>query len=69
MATLVIAEQGDTVDAICWRHYRQTGGVTEQVLQINQNLAALGPVLPMGTPITLPNIPVQATKNTIKLWD
>jgi len=69
MATRVTAEQGDTVDAICWRHYRQTGGVTEQVLESNRHLAAYGPVLPMGTPIILPEIPAQATKTTIKLWD
>ena len=31
MAT-VIANQGDTVDAICWRYYGRTAGVTEAVL-------------------------------------
>ncbi|MGF7445021.1 tail protein X, partial [Klebsiella michiganensis] len=29
----VRAYQGDTVDALCWRHYARTQGVTEQVLQ------------------------------------
>ena len=29
----VRAYQGDTVDALCWRHYGRTQGVTEQVLQ------------------------------------
>ncbi|MGM7571152.1 tail protein X, partial [Klebsiella pneumoniae] len=26
----VRAYQGDTVDALCWRHYGRTQGVTEQ---------------------------------------
>ncbi|TLX52838.1 phage tail protein, partial [Stutzerimonas nosocomialis] len=29
------AQQGDTVDAICWRHYGRTAGVVEQVLDAN----------------------------------
>lgn len=69
MATRVIAQQSDTVDTLCWRHYQRTAGVTEQVLESNRHLADLGPVLPMGTKITLPDIPAQSTKNTIKLWD
>ncbi|MEA3581460.1 tail protein X [Klebsiella pneumoniae] len=35
----VRAYQGDTVDALCWRHYGRTQGVTEQVLQANPGLA------------------------------
>ncbi|HHX4412865.1 TPA: tail protein X, partial [Pseudomonas aeruginosa] len=30
MAT-VIANQSDTVEALCWRHYGRTAGVTEAV--------------------------------------
>ncbi|EJK20359.1 phage Tail Protein X [Klebsiella pneumoniae subsp. pneumoniae KPNIH19] len=39
----VRAYQGDTVDALCWRHYGRTQGVTEQVLQANPGLAEHGP--------------------------
>lgn len=40
--------QGDTVDAICWRFYGRTTGMTEAVLLANPNLAERGAVLPAG---------------------
>lgn len=67
---VVKSVQGDTVDLICWRYYGRTAGVLEQVLGSNRGLAALGPVLPMGTMITLPDQPVQAgSKQIVQLWD
>ena len=67
---IVIAQQGDTVDAICWRHHRQTAGITEQVLELNPGLSSIGPILPEGYQITLPdNAPAPATKPLIQLWD
>lgn len=39
----VRAHQYDTVDALCWRHYGRTQGVTEQVLKANPGLAECGP--------------------------
>lgn len=62
--------QGDTVDLICWRYFGRTAGVVEQVLDLNRGLAGLGPVLPIGTLITLPQQPAQAgTKRIVQLWD
>ncbi|HBV9951853.1 phage tail protein, partial [Klebsiella pneumoniae] len=52
----VRAYQGDTVDALCWRHYGRTQGVTEQVLQANPGLAEHGPFLPHGLQVELPDI-------------
>ena len=46
--------QGDTVDAVVWRHYGRTAGLVERVLDANPGLADLGPVLPGGTLINLP---------------
>lgn len=67
---IVIAQQGDTVDAICWRHYRQTAGITEQVLELNPGLSSIGPILPEGYQITLPDqTPAPAAKQLIQLWD
>lgn len=69
MAT-VIASQGDTVDAICWRYYGRTAGVTELVLEANPGLADLGPILPHGTQITLPDAAPQAEqRQVLNLWD
>jgi phage tail protein X len=50
---LAIAQQGDTVDLVAWREYRDTA-MTEPLLEANPGLAALGPVLPQGTSIRLP---------------
>ncbi|QGZ31499.1 tail protein X [Stutzerimonas stutzeri] len=64
------AVQGDTVDAICWRHYGRTAGVVEQVLEANPGLADLGPVIPNGTLIALPDAAVQAEqRQLVNLWD
>lgn len=70
MAT-VIADQGETLSAICWRNYGTTaGGIVEQVLEANPGLAGLGPLLPMGTLITLPELtPTTNTEDLILLWD
>ncbi|WP_322082127.1 tail protein X [Burkholderia sp. BCC1972] len=46
--------QGDSVDALCWRHYGRTDGTVETVLEANTGLASLGVVLPAGTPVQLP---------------
>ncbi|MCI0152144.1 tail protein X [Paraburkholderia sediminicola] len=50
----VIAQQGDTVDALCWRHYGRTDGTVEAVLEANAGLADYGVVLPLGTVVYLP---------------
>lgn len=69
MATTVHAVQGDTIDMLCWRHYGRTAGVVEQVLATNPGLAKLGPILPHGTAVTLPDIPTQTQRTTVQLWD
>jgi phage tail protein X len=70
MATQVRAMQGDTVDIICWRHYGRTGRVTEAVYEANPGLCELGPVLPHGHLITLPDIATsEPVDNTVHLWD
>lgn len=69
MASTVHASQGDTLDAICWRHYGRTAGVVEQVLDANPGLASLGPILPHGTAVQLPDITTQQQRQTVQLWD
>ncbi|HHO0771787.1 TPA: tail protein X [Aeromonas hydrophila] len=61
--------QGDTLDLILFRHYGYTGGITEQVLNLNPGLAALGPILPTGTLINMPAAPTQAEQPLIQLWE
>ena len=59
--------EGDMIDDICHRHYGDEGMV-EQVYEANPRLAALGPVLPKGITIVLPEIETAAPRSTIRLW-
>lgn len=67
----VYAQQGDTVDALCYRHLGSTAGMVEQTYQLNPGLADLGPILPLGTALTLPEVADDAAPadTTIQLWD
>lgn len=65
----VRANQGDTVDALCWRYYGRTAGVTEQVLEANPGLANHGPALPLGLVVELPDQPTQPVMRRLQLWD
>jgi phage tail protein X len=65
----VRARQGDTVDAICWRHYGRTAGVTEAVYLANPGLAELGPILPHGHLVQLPAVAPQPERRMVQLWD
>ncbi|EPC02409.1 tail protein X [Litchfieldella anticariensis FP35 = DSM 16096] len=70
MPRTVYAHQRDTLDAICHRVFGQTAGITEQVLELNPGIAELGPVLPQGTPVRLPDITQQPQRTkTVQLWD
>lgn len=65
----VRAHQGDSVDSLCWRHLGSSAPV-ESVLEANPGLAALGPILPEGTLVTLPaSAPATFLRATINLWD
>jgi phage tail protein X len=67
----VITHQGDTVDALCFRHLGRTQGVVEIVLEQNPGLADYGPVLPHGLQVDLPDTTTQPTNTPtlLRLWD
>ncbi len=65
----VRAQQYDTVDALCWRHYGRTQGLSELVLQANPGLAEYGPTLPHGLEVELTDVAPAATAQTVQLWD
>lgn len=65
----VMAHQNDTVDALCWRYYGRTAGVTERVLAANPGLAEFGAVLPHGYPVEMPDLPAAVTAQRLQLWD
>lgn len=66
----VTSHQGDSVDSICYRHLGNSDAV-ETVLDTNPGIAALGPILPMGTVVTLPDSAGSTAKqqDIIQLWD
>jgi phage tail protein X len=65
---VVIARQGETVDQIAARCYDGDTAMTALILAANHGLAAFGPTLPHGTPVSLPPRQVSA-KKLISLWD
>lgn len=67
---VVTAPGREPLDALCWRALGRTAGVVEQALDLNPGLAALGRLIPAGTPVTLPEPAALAPpiRETIKLW-
>lgn len=65
------AIEGDTLDALVWRTRGLGPADLPAVLASNPGIAALGPILPKGTAVTLPATPAPATavRDTINLWD
>lgn len=70
---IAVAQQGETLDAICWRVLGRTEGVTEQAYDLNPHLAELGPNLPGGTRVILMELTTITStppkRATVKLWD
>lgn len=65
------ALQGETLDALCWRVLGQTGGIVEQALDLNRDLAEQGALLTEGQLIILPIVtaPVTPARQIVQLWD
>ncbi|VVT07451.1 tail protein X [Erythrobacter sp. EC-HK427] len=70
---IATAQQGETIDAICWRVLGRTAGVTERALASNPGLGDLGAQLPGGTQVDLTEAAAEAQqaarRQTVKLWD
>lgn len=65
---VVIAAQGDSVDLIAYRRYG-AHGMEQAILDANPGLAALGPILPLGTRIVLPVEDVKDRSQSGRLWN
>ncbi|WP_193391515.1 tail protein X [Erythrobacter sp. SG61-1L] len=65
----ITSKAGEMLDQIVWRHRGRTAALVEQALELNPGLADLGPVLPAGIAITLPEAAsAQPVRETVKLW-
>jgi len=69
MTARYFTKAGDMVDAICWRYYGKQADAVEKVLEANPALADLGPILPAGRIIVLPDVVVAAEPEQVRLWD
>jgi P2-like prophage tail protein X len=70
MSRTYVARDGDMIDAVAASYYGDTAPETlRRVLDANPGLAAIGPRLPAGTRIELPDIPKPATVTEgVRLW-
>ena len=64
------ARAGDTIDALAWRERGLGPADLPAILAANPGLARLGPTLPTGTPVTLPDIarPAATVRELVQLW-
>lgn len=70
MADVVETREVDmTVDKLCWRYYGAETKTTEMVLAANPGLADLGPILPLGTRVLMPDPPAKEPLPLVNLWD
>lgn len=66
--TITIRGEGISLDLLLWRRYGVRGqGLVEEALVLNPGLAALGPVLPLGTVVTIPDLPPAASAPAVKV--
>ncbi|MBN9052348.1 MAG: tail protein X [Rhizobiales bacterium] len=70
MPSTYITRSGQTVDLVCRDFYGRTRSTTEIVLDANPGIGALGPVLPIGTVLFMPDIDTRpAARKLVKLWE
>jgi phage tail protein X len=62
-------KQGDVLDYVCYQYYGRQAEVTEAVLEANPHLADVGPILPAGLVIEMPELPEPEAPETVRLWD
>ncbi|MBY0559880.1 tail protein X [Hyphomicrobium sp.] len=66
---LYTTQDGDMLDAICWKHYGTSHLTTELVLKANYRLSDQPPVLPRGLKILLPAYQAPGPTQRIQIWD
>lgn len=66
--TIIVRGEGITLDLILWRRHGVRGqALVADTLSISPGLAALGPILPLGTSVTIPDLPPQPTAPPVKV--
>ena len=62
-------KRGDVLDKVCHDYYGERPGAYEYVLNANPGLSKIGPVLPAGLVITMPDLPAPKNTSTVLLWE
>ncbi|MCA1199129.1 tail protein X [Sphingomonas sp. R647] len=69
-AMTVPARQGERLDQLVWRAIGGGPAAVEVVLGANRGLAGLGPVLPEGRAVLIPETsPAAQRVELVQLWD
>lgn len=70
MIAITVQRPRTTLDLLLWRQHGVAGAaLLEQTLEINPGVADLGAELPIGTSVTLPELPASAPAQTTKVID
>ncbi|WP_343611131.1 tail protein X [Novosphingobium sp.] len=72
MTTTATAYANERLDQLCYRVLgTTTGGVVEDALTLNPDVADAGVFIAEGTVVTLPDVPVAtpATLESVSFWD
>jgi phage tail protein X len=65
--TITIRGEGISLDLLLWRKFGVRGReLVESALDLNPGLAALGPIIPMGTVVRIPPLPAES-RTPVKL--
>ncbi|KAB0269076.1 tail protein X [Microvirga brassicacearum] len=71
--TYTVATEGLTLSGMVWRRFKKPMfGMVERILAMNQNLASVGPYLPVGTKVSIPIDPPSTdvlSRPVVQLWD
>lgn len=63
---ITVRGEGITTDLLLFRQYGVRGqALVEKTLEANPHLSKLPPVIPLGTIVTLPDLPVEDTTPTV----
>lgn len=70
MAVTVISADGDMLDHIVWRTCGRTAGPLEMVLDANEHLRHVPPVMPAGVTVVIPDAAFALPERPVfKLWE
>lgn len=66
--TIIVRGEGITLDLILWRRHGVRGqALVADTLSINPGLAALGPFIPLGASVIIPDLPPQPAPAAAKV--